>query len=182
MIKSKTIPIENIDDILGRMVEEIVKTREANVNTLAVIGIKTGGATLAQKLVRMLTKKTGIEHPLGLLDITLYRDDIGESFPQPVVKTTEVDFDVSGKEIVLIDDVIFTGRTIRAALDSIMDLGRPSGITLAVMVDRGHRELPIQPDITGLYIDTKYGDRIEVLFEESGKPTKLNFISKTILD
>ena len=175
MTNRKVIELKNTKDILDKMVLQVLERVSTKVEDLVVIGIKTGGAMLAKKLSETLIQKTGIDHPLGLLDITLYRDDIGRSFSQPIVKTTEINFNISEKWIILVDDVIFTGRTIRAALDSIMDLGRPSCVTLAVLVDRGHRELPIHPDIVGMYIETSYQECIDVVFKEDGTPWKIYF-------
>ncbi len=150
---------------ITRISHEILE-KNKGTERLALIGIRTGGAILAkrfQEQIRGIEKK---EVPLGLLDITLYRDDLTEIGPQPNVGETEIDFDVSGKKVVLVDDVLFTGRTIRCALDALIDFGRPEIIQLAVLIDRGHRELPIKPDYIGKNIPTAKNERVIVKFKE----------------
>jgi pyrimidine operon attenuation protein / uracil phosphoribosyltransferase len=127
-----------------------------------LIGVRTRGVPLAQRLAQELTLLANDEVVVGAVDITLYRDDLGRGRRWPVLRGTEIPFPVDGAEIVLVDDVLFTGRTIRAALNSICDLGRPARIRLAVLVDRGHRELPIQPDVVGLHLPTDRSDRVRV--------------------
>jgi len=119
---------------------------------------------LAHARAGILAQIEGAGPPVGLLDITLYRDDLGARLDQPEVKETRIDFDITGREVLLVDDVLFTGRTIRAALNALMDFGRPARVLLAVLVDRGHRELPIRPDFVGKNIPTEAGDRVEVIF------------------
>jgi pyrimidine operon attenuation protein/uracil phosphoribosyltransferase len=133
---------------------------------LVVIGIRTRGATLAQRLREQLEKLYQHKIPFGILDITLYRDDLSTLNSQPVVRETRLPFDVTGKKIILVDDVIFTGRTIRAALDQIVDFGRPKLVRLVALVDRGWREYPIQPDIVGLTIETTADQIVQVRFKE----------------
>ena len=127
-----------------------------------LIGVRTRGVPLAQRLAQELTLLADDEVVVGAVDITLYRDDLGRGRRWPVLRGTEIPFPVDGAEIVLVDDVLFTGRTIRAALNAICDLGRPGRIRLAVLVDRGHRELPIQPDVVGLHLPTDRSDRVRV--------------------
>jgi pyrimidine operon attenuation protein / uracil phosphoribosyltransferase len=134
---------------------------------LALIGIRTRGVPLAARLATRLGEKHGITTQVGALDITLYRDDLSRTAHTPVLRGTHVPFAVDGMELVLVDDVLFTGRTVRAAMDELCDLGRPAAIRLAVLVDRGHRELPIQPDYCGLRIDTEFDERIEVRLMET---------------
>ena len=125
-----------------------------------LVGVRTRGVTLAQRLAQELSLLAGEEVMVGAVDITLYRDDLGQSRRWPVLHGTEIPFAVDGAEIVLVDDVLFTGRTIRAALNAICDLGRPGRIRLAVLVDRGHRELPIEPEVVGLRLPTNRRDRV----------------------
>lgn len=133
---------------------------------LAFVGIQTRGVVVAERVFQALSdKKADIER--GTLDITLYRDDLDNLGTIPAVKSSDIDFDVNGRTVVLFDDVLFTGRTIRAAIDALMDFGRPSKIELAVLVDRGNRELPIAPDCTGRFIKTKAGEYISVRFQET---------------
>ncbi len=140
--------------------------RKVGLNNLAIIGIKRRGAVLARRLQSLLQKSTSQAINLGFLDITLYRDDFSALGSHPVVSETEIIFDVEKKKILLVDDVIYTGRTIRAALDAIIDFGRPSYIRLLVLIDRGHRELPIQPDFVGRKIKTRKNQMVEVQLKE----------------
>jgi pyrimidine operon attenuation protein/uracil phosphoribosyltransferase len=133
---------------------------------MAVVGIHTCGVDLADRLVKLIEDISGTRVDSGSLDITLYRDDWSLIAQSPVVKTTDIVFSVEGKNLILVDDVIFTGRTIRAAMDAIMDYGRPSSIQLAALVDRGGRELPIQPDYTGLLTGVRANERIQVILNE----------------
>ena len=127
-----------------------------------LVGVRTRGVLLAQRLAQELTIHADHEVVVGAVDITLYRDDLGQGRHWPVLRGTEFPFPVDGAEIVLVDDVLFTGRTIRAALNAICDLGRPARIRLAVLVDRGHREFPIQPDVVGIHLRTERRDRVHV--------------------
>ena len=134
------------------------------------VGIKTRGATLAQRLVNKITEIEAKPVSLGALDITLYRDDFRKRLKQPQVKRTDILFSITGKNVILVDDVMYTGRTSRAALDALMDLGRPSSVQLAVLADRGHRELPIHPDYIGKEIHTSIGEEVQVrLLEDDGE-------------
>ena len=163
--KATIIDKEGLERTLTRLAHEIIE-RNAGASNLAIIGIRTRGATLAERLV----KKIGaIEHndvPFGVLDITLYRDDFRMRLKQPSVRATEIPFKIDNLDVILVDDVLYTGRTSRAALDALMDLGRPSSIQMVVLVDRGHRELPIQPDYVGKAIPTSIGEEVRVLLEE----------------
>jgi len=135
-------------------------------DNLAVIGIYNRGAYLARRIVKEIKQRIHRDVEIGFLDITLYRDDLSDISPQPIVKKTEINFDVRGKRIILVDDVLFTGRTVRAALDAIIDFGRPEKIELAVLIDRGHRELPIRPDYVGKNIPTSLSETVEVKLKE----------------
>ncbi|MBN1355922.1 bifunctional pyr operon transcriptional regulator/uracil phosphoribosyltransferase PyrR [bacterium] len=145
--------------------------------SVAVVGIQTGGAHLARRLVSMIRDRTGFEPDLGILDITLYRDDIALEKNQPIIRQTHIPFKVSGKVIVLVDDVLYTGRTVRAALDAIIDFGRPRAIRLAVVIDRGLREFPIRPDYIGRSISTQSRQTVRVELTEEGKPRDRVIIS-----
>lgn len=152
-----------------RMVDEILE-RNKGASDLVIIGVRTRGVHIAERIVKLVKKLEGVEPPLGTLDITLYRDDLRRKTEWPKVEKTEIKFSVEDKEVILVDDVIYTGRTTRAALGEIMDFGRPSSIQLAVLVDRGHRELPIHPDYAGYTIDTLSNEEVRVnLKEEDGK-------------
>lgn len=153
-----------IDRILKRMACEILETHKGN--SLVLIGIHTRGVFLARRLQQNIQTFEGAEPPVGEIDITLYRDDWTQMSAQPVVKTTKIPFSVHGKNIVLIDDVLFTGRTVRAAMDALIDFGRPGRIELGVLIDRGHRELPIQSNYTGQCVRTRKEDMINVRLRE----------------
>jgi len=140
--------------------------RHPQLKDLVLVGIRTGGVFLAERLKKKVFKERGISLPTGTIDITLYRDDWTQLSQTPEVKETDVRFPVDGKEVLLIDDVLFTGRTIRAALDALLDLGRPQRIELAVLIDRGHRELPICADYVGSFVETSKEDSIDVELRE----------------
>jgi pyrimidine operon attenuation protein/uracil phosphoribosyltransferase len=154
-----------IDRILKRMACEILEVHKEPRN-LALVGIHTRGVFLALRLASYIEKFEGIKIPTGEIDITLYRDDWTQLSSQPVVQKTEIPFSVDGKQIILVDDVLFTGRTVRAAMDAVMDFGRPARIELAVLIDRGHRELPIQSNYTGHSIRTVHQQMVNVLLRE----------------
>ena len=134
---------------------------------LAIVGIRKRGVPLAERLADDLRRRANESPDVGALDITLYRDDLSQILHNPVLRGTEIPFDVTGREIVLVDDVLFTGRTVRAALDALVDLGRPRCIRLAVLVDRGHRELPIRADYVGQVVETRPKDQVQVLLRET---------------
>ena len=159
---------EEIDKSLKRIAYEILE-KNKNGKDLVLIGIKKRGVTLAKRLSSKIKEIGGIEIPIGALDINLYRDDLSEVASQPILRKTEVPFTVREKKVILVDDVLYTGRTIRAALDAIIDLGRPHFIQLAVLLDRGHRELPIRADFVGKNVPTSKGELVEVkLMEDDG--------------
>jgi pyrimidine operon attenuation protein/uracil phosphoribosyltransferase len=164
--KSKILDKESIDKSLKRMAHEIIESAKTT-DDMVLIGIKTRGAHIAEKLADHIGAISGRRPPVGALDITLYRDDLTQAFEQPVVHATEITFDIENKRIVLVDDVLFTGRTIRCALDALIDFGRPRLIQLAVLVDRGHRELPIRADYVGKNIPTSVNEVVEVRLSES---------------
>jgi len=146
---------------LSRIAHEIIE-RNKGTEQVALVGIRRRGIPLAQRLAARLKAFEGREVPVGSLDITLYRDDLSELASLPVVHKSEVNFKLPGRVVVLVDDVIYTGRTARAALDALLDIGRPAAIQLAVLVDRGHRELPIRPDYVGKNVPTSRRERVEV--------------------
>lgn len=167
--KSKVMDKEGIDKALERISHEIVERFEV-ADDIAVIGIKNRGSYLAERLVLKIERLIDKKLLVGALDITLYRDDLTQVAAQPVVHATEIDFTIEGKKIILVDDVLFTGRTIRCALDALIDFGRPKRIQLAVLVDRGHRELPIKADYVGKNVPTSASELVEVrLTEADGK-------------
>lgn len=143
-----------------------VSDKISDPEKVAFIGIYTHGVPLAQRLKSLFDKRTGTESEFGTLDINLYRDDYDLRGVKPRIQSSEIRFSIDGRELVLVDDVLFTGRTIRAAIEALGDYGRPNAIRLVVLVDRGHRELPIQPDVVGFRFETDKGDRIRVRMEE----------------
>lgn len=155
----------DIERSLDRISLEIVE-RNHGVADLSIVGIHTGGVFLAARIKEKIEQREGVELPAGNLDITLYRDDWSLISQNPIVKKSDIGFLLEDKRVVLVDDVIFTGRTIRAAMDAIMDYGRPLSIQLAVLVDRGGRELPIQPDYVGLGVSPLSHERVDVLLRE----------------
>jgi pyrimidine operon attenuation protein / uracil phosphoribosyltransferase len=163
--KSTVLDSETVSRSLMRMAHEIIEKNKGVAN-LCLVGIRTRGVFIANRLAENIKKIEGKEVPVGTLDITLYRDDLTLIAFQPVVHKTEISFDISGKDLVLIDDVLYSGRTIRAALDALIDLGRPNTIQLAVLIDRGHRELPIRPDYVGKNIPTAKNETVQVRLSE----------------
>ena len=161
-----------MDRSLTRIAHEIIE-KNKGIDNLALIGVRTRGVPLAERLAQKIKDIEGKQVEVGRLDITLYRDDLTTLADQPVLHGTEVDFDVSGKTIVLVDDVLFTGRTVRAALDAIIDLGRPLVIQLAVLIDRGHRELPIRADFVGKNVPTSKKELIVVQLQETDQQEKV---------
>ena len=163
------IAVMDADDIrraLTRIAHEIVEKNQG-AESVALVGILTRGAPLAERLAKLLQQIEGVETPVGKLDIGLYRDDFGGNpSGAPVIAPTAVPFDVTGKRIVLVDEVLFTGRTVRAALSALLDLGRPASIQLAVLIDRGHRELPIRPDFVGKNLPTGRNEHVQVRLRE----------------
>lgn len=155
----------DIDRILTRMTHEILEIHKGAEN-LALIGIQTRGVYLAKRIQSKINKIEAVEIPTGEMDITLYRDDWTRISHHPIVQATNISFSVDEKQIILIDDVLFTGRTIRAAMDAVMDFGRPSRIELAVLVDRDHRELPIQANYVGKFVETRRSETVNVLLAE----------------
>jgi len=154
---------------LRRIAHEIAE-KNPEPDGLAIVGIHTRGAIIARRLHALIGELTATEVPIGDLDISFYRDDVGaKSAPaaQPVVHASHIDFDLTGRTVVLVDDVLFTGRTVRAAIDALFDYGRPQRVQLAVLCDRGHRELPIRPDYVGKNLPTARGERVNVRLEET---------------
>jgi pyrimidine operon attenuation protein/uracil phosphoribosyltransferase len=167
MEEKRVILNENeISRMLTRMAYEILEKISAPKN-LAIVGIYTRGAFLAKRLKKIMDEIAGFDFPIGEIDINLYRDDWTRISAQPEVKESKIYFSVDDKEIILVDDVIFTGRTTRAAIDALLDFGRPSRIMFAALIDRDHRELPIQPDVTGKFIETEKNERVNVFVKES---------------
>jgi len=163
---------KDISRAVSRISHEILE-RNNGAGNIALVGIRTRGVALSQRLKEKIKEieKVTVDH--GILDITLYRDDLGAGIQKPELKKTEISFALENKHIILCDDVLFTGRTIRAAIDALMDFGRPSSVQLAVLIDRGHRELPIRPDYVGKNVPTAKSKRIQVLLKEEDGEDKV---------
>lgn len=178
-MKFKTVLMDEsaVNRAITRLSHEIIE-RNKGAENLALIGIKTRGVPLAKTIATNLFKIEGATLPVGELDITLYRDDLSELSPQPTVNSSKIDFDVKEKDVVLCDDVIFTGRTVRAAIEAIMKFGRPKSIQLAVLIDRGHRELPIRPDFVGKNVPTAQSEVVLVKFDSVDGVTSVGLYEK----
>ena len=163
--KSKILDKAGMERTLERIAHEIVE-RVKSLDDVAIIGIKNRGAIIARRIADKVAHISGSEPLVGALDITLYRDDLTQVAEQPVVHATEIDFNIDDKRIILVDDVLYTGRTIRCALDALIDFGRPSQIQLVVLIDRGHRELPIRADYVGKNSPTAQNETVEVRLSE----------------
>lgn len=160
---------KKLERALTRIAHEIVE-RNSGAKTLVIIGILTRGALLAKRIAKIIKDLEKVEVPVGFMDISLYRDDVHSKLEQPIVQRTDILFEVRDKNVVLIDDVLYTGRTVRAALDQMVDFGRARTIQLAVLIDRGHRELPIKADYVGANVPTSQNDRVVVrVKEQDGK-------------
>ncbi|MEG6585981.1 bifunctional pyr operon transcriptional regulator/uracil phosphoribosyltransferase PyrR [Dendrosporobacter sp. 1207_IL3150] len=163
ILVEKTIIMDSqaIKRALTRIAHEIIE-KNKGINEVVLVGIRTRGVPLAEQLAREIEKIEGIVLPVGILDITLYRDDLSTLGYQPIVHETDIPVDINGKKVILVDDVLYTGRTVRAALDALIDIGRPKTIQLAVLVDRGHRELPIRADYVGKNVPTSGREVVSV--------------------
>ena len=166
MPSTKIMSKEDVRRALVRIAHEILE-KNRGIKNLCVVGIRTRGAILAERIIECIKQIEGNTVPGGILDITLYRDDLTTIDTQPVVRETLIKFDISDKKVVLVDDVLFTGRTIRSALDALIDFGRPSNIQLAVLIDRGHREFPIRADYVGKNIPTSIDQNVKVILKET---------------
>lgn len=164
-IKAQILDDKGLKRSLIRISHEIIE-KNKGVENVALVGIKTRGVPIAKRIAKLISDIEGIEVPVGMLDITLYRDDLVPRYDQPNLNQTQIDFEIKGKTIILVDDVIFTGRTVRAAMDAIIRLGRPNSIQLAVLIDRGHRELPIKPDFVGKNVPTSKIENVFVKLDE----------------
>lgn len=164
-VKATIMDPEGVRRALFRIAHEIIE-RNQGVEDLVLVGIRRRGVPLAGRLQAIIREIEGREVPMGVLDITLYRDDLASRLEQPLVRGTEIPFSIQRRTVVLVDDVLYTGRTVRAALDALMDLGRPQQIQLAVLVDRGHRELPVRADYVGKNVPTSRREEVSVRLDE----------------
>jgi pyrimidine operon attenuation protein/uracil phosphoribosyltransferase len=175
--KAQLMSASEIERTLVRLAHEILEKTE-DLDRLAFVGIRRRGVPMAQRLANRIKALENREIPVGILDITLYRDDLSTIANQPVVNATEISFPVTGKDIILMDDVLYTGRTIRAALDALFDHGRPARVQLLVLIDRGHRELPIEARFVGRSVQTTDNEIIEVKFKEIDQTEKVLLVEK----
>ena len=163
--RSRVLTQDGLDRSLRRISHEILERNASNLEGLALVGVLTRGVPLARRISQNIVRFEGIEVPVGSLDITLHRDDLAGE--EPDVRGSDVPFDVTGRTVVLVDDVLYTGRTARAAMDALLELGRPAAVRLAILIDRGHRELPIRADHVGKNVPTSQGDRVLVSLTET---------------
>jgi pyrimidine operon attenuation protein / uracil phosphoribosyltransferase len=176
-----------IDRTLSRIAHELIE-RTPDLDKLALVGIHTRGVPIAARLRNLVAERSGVDVPLGTLDITFHRDDVGVRngtaplHEQPVVRGTALDFRLEGRTVVLVDDVLYTGRTIRAAIDALLEYGRPDRVQLAVLVDRGHRELPIRPDYVGKNLPTATSERVYVRLLEVDETDSVLLMTKAEVD
>jgi pyrimidine operon attenuation protein/uracil phosphoribosyltransferase len=175
--KARLVDSDGFARTINRLSHEIVE-RNRGVKDLALIGIRTRGVFIAQRIKECIKKNEGVDVPMGILDATLYRDDFRQKLKQPMVQITDIPFEIDEMNLVLVDDVLFTGRTVRAALDALMDFGRPARISLAILVDRGHRELPITPDFVGKKIPTSVGEEVRVRMAEADGSDEVILVEK----
>lgn len=176
--KSQLMSASEIDRTLVRLAHEVLEKTE-DLHKLAFIGIRRRGVPLAQRLAAKIAMLENLTVPVGILDINLYRDDLSTVGTQPVLNATEIDFPVTGRDIILFDDVLYTGRTIRAALDALFDHGRPARVQLCVLIDRGWRELPIEARYVGRMVQTTANEIIEVKFNEIDGTEKVLLVERT---
>jgi len=163
--RQELMDADRLSRTLSRMAHEILE-RHPDIRGTVLVGVRTRGVPLARRLAARMKEASGFEPPVGALDITLYRDDLTTVGPQPVLKGTDIPTSIDGRTVVLVDDVLFTGRTVRAGIEALFDYGRPARVQLAVLADRGHRELPIRPDYVGKNLPTARAERVNVCVEE----------------
>lgn len=175
ILKATVMDEKKIKQALRRIAHEIIEHNKS-IENLVLVGIRKRGVPLAKRLQEYLHEIEGSQIPLGILDITLYRDDLSRREEQPLVQTTDVPFDLTDKDVVVVDDVLYTGRTIRAAMDALIDLGRPATIQLAVLIDRGHRELPIRADYVGKNVPTSRSELVEVKVKEIDQADRVDIL------
>jgi pyrimidine operon attenuation protein / uracil phosphoribosyltransferase len=175
--KSQLMTATEIDRTVGRLAHEIVEKSGGKAN-LALIGIRRRGVPLANRIAQAMRGIDGVEVPVGTLDITLYRDDLSKVAAQPVLQSSDIPFPVDDKDLVLIDDVLYTGRTIRAAMNGLFDLGRPKRIRLCVLIDRGHRELPVEASFIGRSVQTSDMEIVEVRLNEIDKEERVVLVER----
>lgn len=175
--KAQLMSASEMDRTLVRLAHEVLEKASDPAN-LAFIGIRRRGVPMAERIARKIESLENIQVPVGAIDITLYRDDLSTIGPKPVVSATQIDFPITGKDVILMDDVLYTGRTVRAALDALFEHGRPARVQLLVLIDRGHRELPIEAQFIGRKVPTSSREIIEVKFQEIDGVEKVMLVEK----
>src|SRR5713101_6382600 len=175
--KAQLMSAEEIDRTLQRLAHEIVE-KSGGTKQLAMVGIRRRGVPLAQRIAKAMRGIDGVDVPVGTLDITLYRDDLSKVAPQAVLQSSDIPFIVDNMDLVLIDDVLYTGRTIRAAMNGLFDLGRPKRVSLCVLIDRGHREMPIEAQFIGRHVQTSETEIIEVRLREIDKEERVVLVDR----
>jgi pyrimidine operon attenuation protein / uracil phosphoribosyltransferase len=175
--KRQLLSAKEIDRTLQRLAHEVFE-KSAGAKDLAFIGVRRRGVPLAERLTKSIGNFAQVDVPVGILDITLYRDDLSTVGPQPVVHSTNIDFSVDGRDLVLVDDVLYTGRTIRAAMNGLFDLGRPRRIRLCVLIDRGHRELPVEATFVGRTVETSDTEIVEVRLQEIDNEERVMLVDR----
>jgi pyrimidine operon attenuation protein/uracil phosphoribosyltransferase len=176
-VRQELMDAERLRRTLLRMAHEIVE-KQPDVRSTVLVGVRTRGVPLAKRLAKMIAEAEGVTPPVGALDITLYRDDLTTIAAHPVIQGTDIPVSIDGRTVVLVDDVLYTGRTVRAALDELIDFGRPDRIRLAVLVDRGHRELPIRADHVGKTLTTRRDEVVQVRLRESDGDDRVVLLEK----
>ena len=175
--KSQLMTATEIDRTLQRLAHEIVE-RSGGTSNLALIGVRRRGVPLAGRIAQAMRGIDGVDVPVGILDITLYRDDLSKVAAQPILQSSEISFAVDDKDLVLVDDVLYTGRTARAAMNGLFDLGRPKRVRLCVLIDRGHRELPIEASFVGRLIQTSDTEIVEVRLKETDREERVVLVER----
>lgn len=177
-LKTRLLDSADFGRVVTRMAHEMIE-KNKGIQNLALIGVRTRGEFLARRIAEKIKSIEGSMLPLGILDVSFYRDDTRAKLKQPQVQSTHIPFDITDKNIILIDDVLYTGRSVRAALDEIMDFGRPGKVELAVLIDRGHRELPIQPDYVGKVVTTAFDEEVRVKMSEQDSIDEVIIVIKS---
>ena len=175
--KAQLMSASEIDRTLRRLAHQIVE-KSGGTKHLALIGIRRRGVPLAQRIAQAMRGIDGVDVPVGTLDITLYRDDLSKVAPQAVLQSSDITFEVDGMDLVLVDDVLYTGRTVRAAMNGLFDLGRPKSVRLCVLIDRGHRELPVEAAFIGRTVTTSDTEIIEVRLQEIDKEERVMLVDR----
>jgi pyrimidine operon attenuation protein / uracil phosphoribosyltransferase len=175
--KRQLLSSEEISRTLNRLAHELVE-KSGGAHDLALIGVRRRGVPLSQRLAKTIKGFANMDIPVGTLDITLYRDDLSTVGPQPVVQSTDIDFPVDGRDLVIVDDVLYTGRTIRAAMNGLFDLGRPRRVRLLVLIDRGHRELPVEATFIGKTVQTSDTEIVEVRLQEIDNEERVMLVDR----